>query len=131
MLNFSSAKYHKKNQVHIEKIDLEIPHRELKPKLPRHISCLENKAYSQSNCGHFTTQIPLTCSLNQEPSKSEADNLAVNILKYQLKDRAARQKHLENLLTNLKRRLKVADANGNQELVHILQQEYTELATKI
>ena len=131
MLNLSSTGNYKIKQPHAEKIEMTMLNQELKPKLPRHISCLETTSYSQSARSNAAVHQPLKCPLNRDPSQREATNLAVNILKYQLKDYAAQQKHLANLLHNLKYRLQVANAKGNRELVDLLQKEFTELATKI
>ena len=110
----------------VEKIDLEINYLETRPRLPRHISCLENQTYSK-NRSIITDQIPQACSLNLDSNRVEAINLAVDIIKYQLHDRLSQQKHLENLLVNLKHRIKVARATGNSQLVNVLQQEFREL----
>ena len=146
MLNLSSSRNHRIKQPHVEKIEVAILNQELKPKLPRHISCLETSTYSQSIRGNSAVQQPLKCSLDKDLSRREATNLVggnapsngacstprvspVNILKNQLKAYTAQQKHLANLLNNLRYRLKVANAKGNRELVDLLQKEFTELAT--
>ncbi|MEL6439259.1 MAG: hypothetical protein AAFQ80_08420 [Cyanobacteria bacterium J06621_8] len=133
MLRLSAARNHQMRQLPREKIDLEIPNRDLKIKLPRHISCL---ASDYSNCVRSklpdqAARIPRSCELNSDSSQGESINRAVDILQYQLKDRTAQQKHLANLLKNLQRRLQVATASGNQELVSILQQEFTELSKSV
>lgn len=125
MLNLSSTNNYKIKQPHVEKIETTMVNQELKPKLPRHISCLETNTYPQSALNNEAVYQPLKCPLNPEP------RLVVNILKYQLKDYAAQQKHLTNLLHNLKYRLQVANTKGNRELVELLQKEFTELAAKI
>ncbi len=133
MLNLSSTRNHRIKQPHVEKIGVATFNQELKSKfkLPRHISCLETNTYSRSERSNSAVHQPLKCSLNQDLSRREATNLAVDILKYQLKDYTAQQKHLENLLNNLRYRLQVANAKGNRELVNLLQKEFTELATKL
>ncbi|MEM8676191.1 MAG: hypothetical protein AAGF83_20345 [Cyanobacteria bacterium P01_G01_bin.67] len=128
MLNLSSANNRKIKHLYVEKIDLEIHNQEQKPKLPRHISSLENKSYYQSAHCLQASQIPNKCSLNPDSSGADRINLAVDILKYQLKDRASQQKHLKNLRDNIRHRLKVANAKGNRELADVLQKEFKELA---
>ena len=54
-------------------------------------------------------------------------NLPLNILRYQLSDRQAKQKHLNNIRQNLNRRLQVAKAQRNKQLINILQEEYQQL----
>ncbi|MEM7592848.1 MAG: hypothetical protein AAF383_15245 [Cyanobacteria bacterium P01_A01_bin.83] len=127
MLNLSPNRNNRINQMRVEKIDLEINDRETKLKLPRHVSCLENKSYSLKSRSTITDKIPDACSLDQNYNSVEAINLAVDIIKYQLHDRLCQQKHLENLLINLKHRIEVARATGNAQLVNILQQEFSEL----
>jgi hypothetical protein len=97
--------------------------------LPRYISAPETKSYQG---GHNLGKIDYTvrvCHVNAgKPTKTD---LAWNILKYQLSDRASQQKHLENVRSNLEHRLQVAKTTGNNQLVNILQDEYRQLETSI
>ncbi|MEM8720043.1 MAG: hypothetical protein AAGE84_12130 [Cyanobacteria bacterium P01_G01_bin.39] len=127
MLNLSPNRNNRLYQMRVEKIDLEINNRETKLRLPRHISCLENRSYSATSRSTITEKIPHACSLELDSNRVEAINLAVDIIKYQLHDRLCQQKHLENILVNLRHRIEVASATGNAQLVNILQQEFSEL----
>jgi|GEM_PF-2596205 len=48
---------------------------------------------------------------------------------YQLSNRVAIEKHRYNLIANLKHRLQVAQAQGNSQLINILQDEYRQLVS--
>ncbi len=100
-----------------------------KLKLPRHISSLESKARVNSNLGNLDeiNYQSVICSTNLDSYPAEAIDLAVSILKYQLKDLASKQKHLENVRCNLRHRLQVAQVQGNSQLVNILQEEFRQL----
>lgn len=94
---------------------------------PRHISQLESLSHrGYSNGISSVSSLPQTCALKTASEKQEV-NLAVEILKYQLSDREAKQAHLNSVRRNLQRRLQVAKNNGNNRLVNLLQQEYQEL----
>lgn len=94
-------------------------------KLPRHISFWESKSHQHIGKPNKIEQPSKTCSLDAR--LSPATNLAVNIFRYQLKDIASRQKHLENVHGNLEYRLEVAQARRNWQLVRILQEEFKQL----
>ncbi len=98
---------------------------------PRHISQWETKSHRNINSvvsqGGYT---PKVCQISTYQTQTTT-NLALNILKYQLSDRQAKQKHLENIRRNLERRLQVAKAQGNNQLVNILQEEFRQLQTSI
>lgn len=100
--------------------------RQKKLKLPRHISSLESKGRLNSTLDEINYQ-SVICSANLESHPAEAIDLAVSILKYQLKDLASKQKHLENVRCNLRHRLQVAQVQGNSQLVNILQEEFRQL----
>ena len=132
MLNLSRHQNNQKSKGYSEKIDLEMPQgqlKQIKPKLPRHISSIESKDYRFSTNQNKTSQMPTACPTNLANDSSEAINLAVSILKYQLQDRASQQKHLENVRRNLQHRLEVAKAEENRKLVTILQAEFRQLET--
>ena len=92
-----------------------------KPQLPRHISSLESGSYNRS----YSTKVQTlsACPLSHD----SPTNAAWDILKYQLSDRPARQKHLANLRSNLEHRLSVARVQGNERLIQILQEESRQL----
>ncbi|MGF1589477.1 MAG: hypothetical protein ACFCU7_09560 [Pleurocapsa sp.] len=125
-LSFYSSNY-RSPSFHNEVTDTEIGYRQRKLRLPRHISSLESKArVNASNLGKINPQSKIA-SLNLDFQEVEAIDLAVSILKYQLKDFASKQKHLENIRCNLRHRLQVAQMQGNIKLVHILQEEFKQL----
>jgi hypothetical protein len=80
-------------------------------------------------------QQPKVCPL---ASKSSTDNVAWNILKYQLSDRGGspsanlpcQEKHLENVRSNLEHRLAVARVTGDKRLIEVLQEEFRQLETR-
>ena len=75
--------------------------------------------------GNTSFIVPRSCRLNQnKPAKT-----AFSILQYQLKDREAIQAHTDNLRRSLERRIKTAKAQGNQELVAMLDREFREITS--
>ena len=100
-----------------------------KHRLPRHISALETKSHRDRHSLNSSRIdcLPKVCQINTDEQKTA--NLALDILKYQLSDRIAQQKHLENIRSNLQHRLEVATAQGNQYLINILKDEYQQLET--
>lgn len=94
---------------------------------PRHISQLESPSHKRYGNGisNFYS-LPTSCALNKV-QETQQGSIAVEILKYQLSDREAKQAHLNSVRHNLERRLQVAKNNGNERLVNLLQQEYQEL----
>lgn len=131
MLNLSP--YSSNNRPHSfydEVMGAEAFARQKKLKLPRHISSLESKARVNSCVNSNLDEInyqSVIRSANLESHPAEAIDLAVSILKYQLKDLASKQKHLENVRCNLRHRLQVAQVQGNSQLVNILQEEFRQL----
>jgi hypothetical protein len=94
-----------------------------KYKLPQHIPQLQPKLYLQyrgiaySTCPNAkvpTESIKYCCI----PVKQKCPRVVV---------KNTEQVHLENLRRNLERRLEVAKAGGNQDLVNLLQKEYQQL----
>lgn len=127
MLNLSP--YSSNNRPHSfydEAIAGETFYQQKKLKLPRHISSLESKTRVNSNLDEINHK-SVICLTNLDSDSVEAIDLAVSILKYQLKDRASKQKHLENVRCNLRHRLQVAQVQGNSQLVDILQEEFRQL----
>ena len=97
--------------------------------LPCHISALEIMSHRGGHNLGKTNYVPKVCCIEIE--KQSNANTAANILRYQISDRASQQKHLENLLHNLERRLQVAKSQGNRQLLDILLKEYKQLETSI
>ena len=96
-------------------------------RLPRHISSLESPKHLKIVKSNL-----LNTSLysKEKPNKmAEESNLAVKILTYQLKDKAAQQKHIANLRSNLQRRFEVAKAAQDSQLMIMLQEEFRQLST--
>lgn len=94
----------------------------------RHISQWETKSHRNS-----LTQFgyaPRVCQLSTYKTQTTT-NLPLNILRYQLSDRQAKQKHFDNIRQNLNRRLQIAKAEKNSQLINILQEEYRQLETSI
>ena len=131
MLNLSPYSDKKRNKPHSEKIGLEIANIQANPKLPRHISGLSSTKHRKIGKQEQASQMPTICSINLDADPAETINLAVNILKYQLNDRASKQKHVENVRRNLQHRLQAAQASENRELVSILQEEFRQLGTSV
>lgn len=127
MINFSHCSSSPGESFYSEVMGTEIVTRQIK--LPRHISCWETKSHRNLEESNKIKRVSKTCSLNAR--KSQATNLAVNILKYQLRDRFSRQKHWKNIQDNLEHRLKKAQANGDDRLVSILQAEFRQLMAGI
>ena len=110
-------------------IETEISDWQSRTYLPRHISVPETKSHKVGRDAGKINCLPKACPIESE--KQNNDNTAVNILKYQLSDRASQQRHLENLRHNLERRLQVAKLQRNSQLLEILQNEYKQLETNI
>jgi hypothetical protein len=130
MINFSRSSNCYPDSYPAELIGTEISTRPIK--LPRHISSISSwgsKLHRNISNSNKIEQVSKTYRLAADPS--EATNLAVNILRYQLSDRASKQKHLENVYGNLEHRLEVAQANKNQQLVNILREEFKQLQAGI
>lgn len=130
MLNLSPSTNYRDAPNYLELKDNLISHPSAKIRLPRHISSLESPQHHRTTNGSMH-QIAQKCPTNQDAYPAEATNLAVNILRYQLQDSMAQQKHLENLRNNLQHRLTVAQTNKNCQLVTMLQEESKQLETAL
>ena len=98
---------------------------------PRHISQLESPPHrGYRNTVSHIASLPKICNLPATQG-SEKVNAAVNILQYQLNDCASRQNHLNNMRRSLKRRLQIAEANGNKNLIDLLNDEFKQLKTSV
>lgn len=94
----------------------------------RHISQWETKSHRNS-LKQFS-YAPKVCQMSTYKTQTTT-NLPLNILRYQFSDRQAKQKHLNNIRQNLNRRLEVAKAQRNKQLINILQKEYQQLETSV
>ncbi|MEN9871765.1 MAG: hypothetical protein RLZZ171_2757 [Cyanobacteriota bacterium] len=125
MLNLSRSPNYRDAPGDSELSDRLIVDPSAKIRLPRHISCLESSQHNRTtNALHQGSQ---KYSANRNTYSAEATNLAVNILRYQLQDTLAQQKHIENLQNSLQHRLKVAQEKENYQLVTMLQEEFRQL----
>ena len=97
--------------------------------LPHHISAPETKSHRVKGEVGTINHLPKICRIESE--KQNNDNIAVNVLKYQLSDRTSRKKHFENLRHNLEHRLQVAKSQGDSRLLDILQDEYKQLEINV
>ncbi|MGF1539893.1 MAG: hypothetical protein ACFCU5_05475 [Pleurocapsa sp.] len=98
---------------------------------PRHITQLESPSHrGSSNTVSQITVLPKICNLSLSPGKPRV-NAAVDILQYQLSDRALRQNHFDNMRRSLQRRLQAAKASGNKELIDLLNEEVKQLKTLV
>ena len=124
MLNLSR---HSNNQDNFSDSELkDFGYQMAKRQLPRHISSLESRKRHQAA---YPNLLATPSSGNKNKAKQiEESNLAVNILTYQLKDNAAKQKHLANLRSNLQHRFEVAKAAQDSQLMTMLQQEFKQLS---
>ena len=86
---------------------------------------LESQSHrNYGRIGQSSFAIPKTCRI----AKNKHSETAFSILQYQLNDREARI-HINNLKSNLERRLQTAKAQGNQQLVNILDKESQEIGS--
>ena len=90
----------------------------------RHISQWETKSH-RNRLNQFS-YAPKVCQISTYKTQTTT-NLPLNILRYQLSDRQAKQNHLNNIRQNLNRRLQVSRAQRNEKLINIVQEEYQQL----
>jgi hypothetical protein len=102
-------------------------HKSHKHFFPRHIAQFESPSHrGLKNSIPKTGMLPKICHLT--PAKADGEtNLAVNILRYQLSDRAAQQNHLESVRSSLEKRLQRAKAKGDRQLISLLEDEFKQL----
>ena len=88
---------------------------------------LESK-FHRGSCklehGYFASS--RTCRLQEV---KEPDS-ALKMLTYQLKDRRAKETHLNNLKNSLNRRIKAARLQRNEQLVTVLNKELQEITSR-
>lgn len=108
-----------------EIIETEISDWDSNNHLPRHISTPQTKSHRGERDLGAIDYAPRVCPIDSNPN---SDNLAVNILNYQLGDRAAQKKHVQNVCHSLKRRLLIAKSQDNKQLITVLKDEYNQLA---
>jgi hypothetical protein len=129
MENLSDYFQQQSQKYPVEIIATEVSDCQPRYKLPRHICQPETKSHrGQTKIGQMNHN-PRICKI--EPNPTATGHLAWDILRYQLSDRQAKQKHLENVRSNLERRLQVAEAQGNNQLVKILRDEFKQLETSV
>lgn len=98
---------------------------------PRHIAQFESPSHRGSrNTLSQIAILPKSCNLALSGGNSEV-NEVVDILQYQLNDRAIRQNHLDNMRRSLERRLQAAEASGNKNLINLLNDEFKQLKTSV
>ena len=99
------------------------------PSYPRHIASVSVKSHrsgQQMTCHNYF--LPKTCQLaKSQPAIAKQTNIALEVLRYQLNDKQAKQIHVENVRRSLERRLQAAKASGNHHLVALLQKESQQL----
>ncbi len=103
------------------------------PSYPRHISSVSVKSHrggqQMTSQNHF---LPKTCQLaKSQPAIARETNIALEVLRYQLNDKKAKQIHLENVRRNLEKRLHAAKVSGNHHLVALLQKESQQLEMNV
>jgi anion-transporting ArsA/GET3 family ATPase len=126
MLNLSRYANKQPARDYDELSDRQILDSSEKIRLPRHISSLESTQHNRAvNTSEY--RVDRQCALNYDDCSRKTNNLAVNILQYQLQDSAAQQKHLENQRNSLQRRLETAQTKENSQLVTMLQKELRQL----
>ena len=128
MKNLSSRSIANRKKYPSETIDSEIVDWHSQHRLPRHISALTTQSHrGKGNSGKHNGVFsqPKACAI--DACQPQQTNAALNILKYQLSDRASLQKHHGNLLANLKHRLQKAKDRGDSQLWNLLQDEYQQL----
>ena len=124
----NQLRYPREAKFPLEITETEITGSNNRRNLPRHIAQWETKSHRNRNGVHQLGYAPKVCQINTDQMQATT-KLAWNILRYQLSDRQAQQKHLNNVRRNLERRLQVAKAKGNNQLVNILQEEFKQLET--
>jgi hypothetical protein len=98
---------------------------------PRHIVRVESPSHRGiKNTVNRIAVLPKSCNLDPSQDTPEV-NGAVNILQYQLSDRASRQNHLNNMRRSLQNRLHAAEASGDRQLIDLLNDEFKQLKTSV
>ena len=103
------------------------------PNYPRHIANVSAKSHRNSRqMNHQKRFLPTTCQLEKsQPAVAKEINIALEVLRYQLNDKQAKQIHLENVRNNLEKRLQAAKASGDHNLVALLQKESQQLEINV
>lgn len=92
-------------------------------KVPQHIPQLQPKIYLQYRGVAYST-----CPQVKAPATTKCACVPLSCKCPKLVVQTTEQVHLENLRRNLERRLAVAKANGNNDLVQMLEKEFQQLA---
>ena len=100
---------------------------------PRHISSNDFQSYRNNRLMTYKNRcLPKTCQLPKSQSELNSNNhLALDILKYQLSDKKAKQTHLDNIRRSLEKRLQAAKVSGNNHLVALLEKESRQLEINV
>ena len=100
---------------------------------PRHIASNDSQSYRNNRLMTYKNCcLPKTCQLPKSQSEVNSNNhLALDILKYQLSDKKAKQTHLDNVRLSLEKRLKAAKVSGNHHLVALLEKESQQLEINV
>ena len=103
-----------------------------KHRYPRHIPHIKPKAYMQyRGVAYSTRPLPKTCRIPKPQAEEIAPFGLVEIGKKEdvIAAETARI-HLENIRRNLERRLQIAQANGDRNLVNLLERESLQLTNE-
>jgi hypothetical protein len=98
---------------------------------PRHINALESQSHrGLKNYGIKTRTLPKLCQIDLSLNRNTT-NRVVDILKYQLNDRFAKQNHLNSVRRNLEKRIKTAKAINDKTLIDLLEAEFEQLEIEV
>ncbi|MEC4983028.1 MAG: DUF4278 domain-containing protein [Oscillatoria sp. PMC 1068.18] len=103
---------------------------DIRAKYPRHIPQLQPKVYLQYRGIAYSKRPVVKCQalpLTQPNSTVDPCTFLSNQVNRGISEEAA-QIHLDNIRRSLERRMQVAKATGNQDLVRLLEQESQELS---
>jgi hypothetical protein len=98
---------------------------------PRHTNALESQSHRGfKNYGIKTRTLPKLCQIDLSLHQTTT-NTAIDILKYQLNDRFAKQNHLNSVRRNLEKRIKTAKAINDKTLIDLLEAEFEQLEIEV
>ena len=99
-----------------------------KERYPRHIPQLKPKSIKYRGVAYSTLPLPKTCRI---PKFQEEEIVPLSLVDLSKPDKVIAQEtariHLENMRRNLERRLEVAEANEDKNLVNLLERESLQL----
>ncbi len=134
--------YYRLNNNKYESSNLEITEPEITNKYqgpnfhlgyPRHIASNDFQSYRNNRLRNYKNRcLPKTCQLPKSQSEVHSStHLALDILKYQLNDKKAKQTHLDNVRLSLEKRLQAAKVSGNHHLIALLEKESQQLEMNV